>query len=188
MSAKIIPFRITVNPKPYVMEFPVRNENAQMEKASVEQALSELARERAMDVFRDGGKLIHNALARELSRRSGKTIHQSLITRLIHGSLKGKLDTLQPVADAFGISLSDFLVRIRPDSASTTVPSLPPEAAELWALWSQLPRQLRSHFTEQIKNAIAFRSQFPELSAAVTGEALQSANSTRLERQRKRRT
>lgn len=158
-----------------------------MEAQSIEMTLADLARERDLDVFHASGKLNHNALARELTRISGKTVQQSVVTRLIGGTLKGKLDTLQPIATGFGLSLNEFVGRIRPESTAAPTPSLPPEAAELWALWSKLPRQLRGFFTEQIKNAIATTRQYPELSAAVTGEALQAANAARIQRQRKAR-
>lgn len=161
-------------------------QNLAMEAQSIEVVFTELARDREMDVFHADGRLNHNALARELTRLSGgKTVQQSVVTRLIQGKLKGKLETLQPIAAGFGISAHDLLGRIRPESTSTPVPNLPPEAAELWALWSQLPRQLRNFFTEQMKNAIETKNRYPELSAAVSGEALQAANATRIQRQRK---
>lgn len=140
-----------------------------------------------MDVFHRDGRLNHNALARELSRSSGKPVQQSFVTRLIQGKLKGKNTTLQPMAAGFRMSLTEFVARIHPESATAPVPSFPPEAGELWELWTQLPRQLRNHFIEQIKSAIDFKRQYPELSAAITGEALQAANSVRIQRQRKRK-
>lgn len=156
-----------------------------MDAQTIESTLVQLAREREMDVFHPDGRLNHNALARALST-NGRKVQQSVVTRLIRGQLKGKVETLQPIAAGFNLSVSEFLGRIRPETTSTPVPNLPPEAADLWALWSQLPRQLRGFFIEQIKNSIATAKQYPELTAAVTGEALQAANATRIQRQRKK--
>lgn len=162
-----------------------------MEPQTVENVLSELARERQMDhVFHRDGRLNHNALARELSlisaRNGGKAVQQSFITRLIKGNLKGKPETLQPMATGFGMSLNEFVSRIRPESAMPPSPTLPPEAAELWSLWNQLPRALRNYFTEQIKNAITSSRRYPDLAAAINRQAQEAANATRVERQRKR--
>lgn len=186
MSAKIIPFGIAVNSKRYSTPLRWAVENHPMESQTVEKTLEELARERDMDVFKPDGTLNQSALARELTRRGKQPVNQPFLTRLIKGSLTGKESTLRPIAAGFNMSVTELVAKLRPETATAPVVSLPPEAVELWELWKQLPREARNYFTEQIKNVIATRKRYPELSAAISAEAQKAANDTRVDRQRKR--
>jgi hypothetical protein len=166
------------------------NDNPVMDYASTEgMAIARLARERNLDVFEPTGKLNESKLAKALSTKTRK-IHQSTLTRLMDGKLAGKPTTLQKFADAFGLTLVEFMSLIRPATAApkaTTTP-LPQEAAEMWQLWKRVPARQRDMFLEQIKAAAEFAERYPELTAVVNEPAAQAATEVRLARQRQKKS
>lgn len=191
MATNVIPFGIIVNPIRHTAMPVVAPDNAVMDYKTTEgQAIVRLAREKKLDVFDSKDKLNETELARLLTKNANATIHQSTLTRLLKGELSGKQKTLQRFADGFGITLIEFISRIRPAAAAHVVStsSLPPEAAEIWQVWKRVPARQRDLFLEQLKSAADFADRYPELTAVVNEPAAQAATEVRLARQRQRKS
>lgn len=186
MSSNVIPIGIFVNPIPYTLMRVFAPDNAVMDYKTEGQAIVSLAREKHLDVFDANGEVNETKLAKVLSAAARSKIHQSTLTRLMAGKLSGKTATLQRFADGFGITLVEFISRIRPATAAptTNTSALPREAAELWQLWKRVPARQRDLFLEQIKAAAEFSERYPDLVAVVNEPATQAATEIRLARQR----
>lgn len=170
---------------------PIAPDNPVMDYKTTEgQAIVKLAREKKLDVFGPNDKLRESELARVLTKIGGSRVHQSTLTRLLHGELAGKQKTLQPIADGFGMTLVEFLSRIRPEMAAPAVNTgtLPSEAADLWQLWQRVPPRQRELFREQMKSAADAAERFPELTAVVNQQAAMAATEVRLARQRQKKS
>lgn len=186
MSSNVIPIGIFVNPIPHALMRLFAPDNADMDYKTEGQAIVRLAREKDLAVFDADGQINETKLAKVLSTSARTKIHQSTLTRLMAGKLSGKTATLQRFADGFGITLVEFISRIRPASAAptTSTSALPREATELWQLWKRVPARQRDLFLEQIKAAVEFAERYPDLTVVINEPAAQAATEVRLARQR----
>lgn len=190
MNENVIPFRIKVNPISYSQMLAAQSENAFMEyPTTAGRAVVALAREKKFDVFAPDGRMNERKLAAILSDRTKRTVHQSTLSRLLKGKLSGKESTLQPIADGFGLTVVEFIRRIRPeaDIPPVNTRSLPPEAFELWEVWERIPTKQRAFYLEQMRAAAEFAERFPDLVMVANEQAIHAANAIRVTRQRTKR-
>lgn len=194
MSAKIIPFRIIVNPVPHSDLTISVNHNADMDYDTVAgRALAALTREKKWtECFHPNGELNGRALAEKLTKEAAqrgatKTVHQSTLHRIQKGNLTGKPATITPIALGFGMTVVDLYARLQPESAATPAESLPTEAAELWTDFRMLPKAMQSYYREQIRATREQIERFPHLVALANPEAIKASEEVRTQRVRSKR-
>lgn len=196
MSAKIIPFRIIVNPIPHSDLTSRVNHNADMDYDTVAaREIAALAREKNWtDCFHASGKLNARALAEKLdkeakSRGATKTIHQSTIHRIQKGEITGKPETLAPIALGFGMRVTDLYARIHPETASApAAPELPTEAVELWEDFAHLPKPMQEFYRQSIRASREQAERYPHVAALANPEAIRAAAEVKTQRLRAKRT
>lgn len=187
MSAKIIPFRIIVNPVLHSELTITANDNADMdyqEKTPQGRELARLARGKTQfnGCFRANGQLNIRALAAKLSELSGETIHQSTLHRLAAGTLSGKPATLAPIAAAFGMSVPDFWAAMNPEASKPAASAMPPAAADLWSDWERVPKPIQDLLRQQIKAYAENAELHPELTAMASDQAKEMSERIRAQR------
>lgn len=195
MSAKIIPFRIIVNPIPHSDLTVCVNHNADMDYDNVAaREIAALAREKNWtDCFHNGGKLNATALTEKLNseakaRGATKTIHQSTVHRILKAEIAGKPQTLAPIALGFGMKVAELLARIHPETASAP-PSLqlPAQAAELWEDFERLSKPLQEFYRQSIRASRELADRYPHVAALANPEAIRATAEVKRQRIRAKR-